>query len=296
LSRIAAASFAALLSFLFSIAATAQSPGPQDAEGAEHREQVWRIPATAGTPLMVATVMRPPGEARRPLVVINHGTPPDDSQRPKMRRPRFPWLSSWFVERGYVVVLPQRPSYGATGGNSTDDYGSCQNPDYRRSALGTAGEIKAVIDYMRNQPFVAPDRTIVVGHSTGGWGALAIASLNSPGVSGVINFAGGRGGQHFGALGSDVYGNCSPSSLVSAAATLGTTARVPSLWIYAENDSYFRPDLVRRMADAYRAGGAPIIFIAAGRQEGGDGHDLMISINGPSVWSAPVAQFLTGLK
>jgi dienelactone hydrolase len=241
---------------------------------------------------MVATVMRPPGEMRRPLVVINHGSPVDSADRAKMRRPRFVALSSWFVQRGYVVVLPQRPGYGMTGGNWTDDYGpSCQNADFRAGGLGTAAEIKAGIDYMRHQPFVAPDRTVVVGHSAGGWGAIALASLNPPGVSGVVNFAGGRGGQLFGIPGSDSYGNCAPNSLVSAAATMGMTARVPSLWIYAENDSFFRPELVRRMVGAYKAGGAPVTYVAAGPQSS-DGHNLFILNSGPAIWSGPISQML----
>ncbi|HMB75630.1 MAG TPA: hypothetical protein VKN76_04485, partial [Kiloniellaceae bacterium] len=49
--------------------------------------------------------------------------------------------------------------------------------------------------------------------------------------------------------------NCSPERLVAAAAGFGRTARVPTLWLYAENDSYFPPDLSRRMATAYTAAG-----------------------------------------
>src|SRR5882757_5450559 len=71
------------------------------------REQVVRIPGPGGVS-MVATVMRPPGEQRRPLAIINHGSPADGSQRPRMAPPRYQPLSSWFVERGYVVVLPLR--------------------------------------------------------------------------------------------------------------------------------------------------------------------------------------------
>ena len=82
---------------------------------AQSREQIVKIPAAGGVS-MIANVMRPPGEDKKPLVIINHGSPADGSQRAKMTPPRYSGLSSWFVSRGYVVVLPLRRGYGETGG------------------------------------------------------------------------------------------------------------------------------------------------------------------------------------
>lgn len=84
---------------------------------------------------MLATVTRPPGEAKSPRVVINHGSPADSSVRPRMERPRYTALSSWFVVRGYVVVLPLRRGYGATGRTWAESYGPCENPDYAGAGL-----------------------------------------------------------------------------------------------------------------------------------------------------------------
>ena len=50
------------------------------------------------------------------LVVMNHGSPPSAEERPYMTRPSFTAISSYFVARGYVVVLPLRRGYGTTGG------------------------------------------------------------------------------------------------------------------------------------------------------------------------------------
>src|SRR5215475_8266693 len=121
---------ALLLAVFFAAPAFAQAPGPQGPEGSKMREQEWRMPSASGSPLMVATVFRPPGEAKAPLVVMNHGSPPDASQRPKMARPQFTAISSFFVSHGYVVVLPLRRGYGATGGAWAEDYGRCGSPDY----------------------------------------------------------------------------------------------------------------------------------------------------------------------
>ncbi|MDP1750682.1 MAG: prolyl oligopeptidase family serine peptidase [Reyranella sp.] len=281
-----------LFAWIVSSPGGAQSVGPQDEERNVDREQVWRIPAAGGAPLMLATVMRPRGEARSPLVVINHGSPADNSVRPRMDRPRYSILSSWFVSRGYVVVLPMRRGYGATGGTWAENYGSCENPDYAGAGLQTASDIKAAIDYMRAQPFVKADRTIVVGQSAGGWGTVALSSLNPSGVSGMINFAGGRGGHQ--KLKGGGVGNCASNALISAAARYGATARVPMLWIYAANDSFFEPNLVRRMAEAYNGAGGRATYQAVG-PNGNDGHNLASSSKGSSVWSPLVEGFLSGL-
>ena len=222
------------------------------------REQEWRIPRPGGA-LMDATVFRPAGEARAPLVVVNHGSPDNAAERPRMTRPSFTAISSFFLSRGYVVVLPLRRGYGVTGGRWAEDYGRCDTPDYVHAGLETAADIRAAIDYMTTQPFVAPGRTIVVGQSAGGWGTLALSSLNPPGVPAMIDFAGGRGGHQ------PVPGGvCGPDFLVKGAAKFGSTARVPLLWITTANDSFFEPGLVARMVSAYNGAGGQATHRALG--------------------------------
>ena len=268
--------------------ASAQSPGLQGAEGSKMREQEWRIPAAGGSPLMVATVFRPPGNARAPLAVINHGSPDKSAARPTMSRPQFTALSTYFVSRGYVVVLPLRRGYGATGGRWAEDYGRCDTPDFTGAGLATATDIQATIDYMRGQPFVAPDRTIVVGQSAGGWGTLALSSRNPAGVPAMIDFAGGRAG-HQAVPG----GVCAPDFLVRAAAKYGSTARVPLLWVTTENDSFFNPALVRRMVEAYRDAGGNVTHKAL-EPFGKDGHSLAGTDSGARIWTPLVTEFLQG--
>jgi dienelactone hydrolase len=260
------------------------------AQGAA-REETVLIPAS-GT-AMITTVMRPPGRDKRPLVVINHGSPADSEQRPTMEPPRYPSLSSWFLARGYVVVLPLRRGYGQSGGTWAETYGSCETPDYFSAGLQGASDIKAAIDYMRGQPYVAADRTIVAGQSAGGWAAMALSSLNPPGVPGMVNFAGGRGGHQ--ELPRGGIGNCAPDALVKAAGRYGSTARVPMLWLYTANDSFFEPRLARRMVEAYAAAGGKATLRALG-PFGEDGHALAGSDSGVSMWSGPVEEILATQK
>ena len=251
-----------------------------------------KLPGPDGSTL-VARVMRPPGEARQPLVVINHGSPADSSQRAKMEPPRFTALSSWFLARGYVVALPLRRGYGESGGSWAEAYGRCDAPDYYSAGLQSAADVQATIDFMRTQPYVAPDRTLVVGQSAGGWATVALSSRNPPGVPGMVNFAGGRGGHQ--KLPGGGIGNCTPEALVQAAAKYGATARVPLLWIYAENDSFFEPALARRMVAAYDAAGGKATYRPVGAF-GRDGHSLAGSDGGAPIWQPLVQSFLATLK
>jgi dienelactone hydrolase len=248
----------------------------------------------SGTPdrYLRATVFRPDeigdtGSAgiRHPVVVINHGT--SDATRLSVSMPVYYWLSKWFVERGYVVVLPQRRGHGATGGALAESVGSCADPDHFNSGQIAADDIEAVVDFMSRQPFVAPKATVVAGVSTGGWASLALASRNPANVAAVINFSGGRGG-HAGGRRNAV---CGEQRLIDAARDYGHTARVPTTWIYAENDSYFGPELATAMASAWKSGGAPVdIHILPAY--GDEGHEIVNDQAGSTFWGAVLDRFL----
>ena len=97
---------------------------------------------------------------------------------------------------------------------------------------------------------------MLVGVSAGGWGSLAAASQGLDGLIGVVNFAGGRGSRGPNSV-------CSPDRLVEAAGRFGRSSRVPELWIYAENDMFFGPDLAARMHAAFTEAGGRAQLIQA---------------------------------
>lgn len=239
---------------------------------------------------MRTQVIRPPGAGPFPLAVLNHGSTQSEIQRRRWPAPKFPELAPWFVARGYVVAMPQRPGHGATGGPYLEDQNGCENADYLTSGNNTAASIVAAIDFMTAQPFVRRSGVIVVGQSAGAWGALALASSNLRRLKAVINFAGGRGGR----VNNRPNKNCAPDRLVATAGRFGRKARVPTLWIYTVNDSYFAPALSKRMADAYaRAGGRVEYHLLP--QFGSDGHELATSQAGKALWAPVVERFLKRL-
>lgn len=263
--------------------------GPYGPQGPRLREQLWILPSGDPALALRATVFRPEAPAtaarRLPLVVINHGT--SDLTRLSVSMPVFYWLSRWFVDRGYVVVLPQRRGHGATGGPLAESIGTCANPDHFASGQVAADDIAAVVSYMTRQPFIAPDQTVVVGISTGGWASLALASRNPTGVRAVVNFSGGRGGHAHGRSNAV----CGTRELIDAATAYGSTARVPTIWFYSRNDSYFGPKLATSMAEAWNGtGGKAALHLLP--PYGKDGHDLANDHAGWNLWGRALDEFL----
>jgi hypothetical protein len=106
-------------------------------------------------------------------------------------------------------------------------------------------------------------------------------------VKAIIVFAGGRGGR----VGGKPNNNCAPDKLVEATAEFGRSARTPMLWIYIENDTFFGPDLSKRMHGAYAgAGGSAEYHLMP--PFGSDGHFFINSPDAIPQWSPLVSQFL----
>jgi dienelactone hydrolase len=267
------------------------SAGPQGPEQGVIRRQPWLIPAQDGVTLMRTTVFRPPGAGPFPLAVVNHGSTQNELRRAAFRVPQFTAISRWLVARGYVVAVPQRPGHGETGGPYFEDQGTCANADYGKAGYGAAASIAAAIRFMTGQPFVRLPGVVVVGQSAGGWGALAFASQKPPQVAAVVAFAPGRGGRV-----NDVPGrNCAPDRLVAVARAFGATARLPTLWLYAENDSYFGPALSKRLVEAFRSAGGHAEYHLF-PPIGDDGHQMIANPDAVAIWGPVVAKFLSGVK
>ena len=101
---------------------------------------------------------------------------------------------------------------------------------------------------------------------------LAWGSTQRKGVVGIVSLSGGTGSMQPGI-------SCDEEALVSAIGSHGARSRTPRPWLYAENDTFFDPQLVGRMHAAYaQADGAAEAHIFGGLKE--DGHELWKRFDG----------------
>ena len=261
--------------------------GPQGAEAEPNREQQWLLPSPDPDTAAHAVLFRPPGDGPFRLAVIAHASTQNFLRRAQMPQPEYRALASWLVARGFAVLVPERPGHGATGGKYLEDQRGCDEADYSHAGRATAEEISAALNYLRGQAFIRPAGAVVLGHSAGGWGALALAGADPANVSAIVVFAAGRGG-HANDFPNQV---CAPHTLISSAAEFGHGARVPVTWLVAANDSYFPPDLSRKLADAFRHEGARVDFhvLAA---SGSEGHWLAETESGVKIAGADLERAL----
>jgi dienelactone hydrolase len=256
-----------VLGFLCTQAGLAQTRfGAQGPESEPDRMQQWLIPSPDPDTAARAILFRPPGDGPFRLAVIAHASTQNVLRRAQMPQSEYRALAAWLVARGFAVLVPERPGHGATGGRYLEDQGDCDEADYISAGRATAEAIAATLNYLRSQSFVRQDGAVILGHSAGAWGALASAGEKLKGVSAIIAFAAGRGG-HANDLPNQV---CARHRLVATAREFGKGARVPVTWLVAANDSYFSPELSRRLADAFRSGGGIVDFhvLAASGSEG----------------------------
>lgn len=220
--------------------------GAQGPEGVPNRRQDWLVPTQDQITASRAVLFRPEGKGPFRIAIIAHASTQNKIQRAQMPQPEYRALAAVLVARGYAVLVPERPGHGKTGGPYLEDQDGCDKPEYQLSGEATADSIDAALTFMRSQPFIRKEPALIVGHSAGGWGALAMAGHK--GVGAVIVFAPGRGGR------ANNHPNeiCATDRLLAAASAFGEEATAPVTWLVAENDTYFPPDFSRQLADAFR--------------------------------------------
>jgi dienelactone hydrolase len=262
--------------------------GPQGREGSYYSEQVWHIPLKNEPGRRIAAILYK-GTGNRPLAILTHGTEADPKKNADWRVGLYPHAIEYFIKAGYHVAVVHRRGYGLSGGSPSEKF-ACVLPNHLLAGDNAANDIISVLDYLARASFIRDKDAIVVGQSTGGWSAVAVAAHNHPKIKAVINFAGGRNG-----ISGKDKSICGLDDLVRDASVFGKKAKTPSLWIYAKNDSLFKEDVVSRMVASYKSGGAPLEFHML-EKFGRDGHSLFPNPNGMKDWGPIVKSFIVNLK
>lgn len=251
-------------------------------------EREVRIPfASAGRDGLDALLVYVDLPGKHPLVVLTHGSARSVEQHANVT----PWQqlpqALWFARRGWVALVVVRRGYGTSGGSPDTDHGGhcserrAEPTDYASVGLYAADDMRAAIEYGRGLPEVDGTHIVAAGVSSGGFATVALTANPPPGLVAAISFAGGRGSQ----ADHDV---CDPGNLINAFHEFGKRSRVPMLWIYAQNDKFFWPELAQKFETAFRSGGGRDRLVIA-PPDGEDGHHLFYDV---PAWSGMVDIFL----
>ena len=228
-----------------------------------------------------AYIARPANPAPAPFAILNHGKPPGAHEVAAMRADGMAFHAREFARRGFVAVAFLRRGFGISEGESAIRSDGCKGVNRHAEGLEAAKDVMAVLDWTKRLAYVDPARGVIVGQSHGGFATVATSSLNPPGVVAMINFAGGIGSRDR---------PCGEAGLIEAAERYGKTAKLPTLWVYTENDRLFGPVLSSAMHRAYSGmgGNAEYKLMPPFRD---DGHYLF-SMNGGETWIPLIDAFL----
>jgi len=220
----------------------------------------------------------PPGQGPFPLIVLNHGKEAGTTRQPDAK---FIWQAEKFVARGYAVLVPNREGIANSGGT----YVSGCNVE--TSARHWADSVQAAIDYVRTLPYVDATKIVVIGQSQGGITTVALGERNLPGVVGIVNFAGGNRNDKCGGW---------ENSLVSDYKDFGADSKVPALFLYGDNDSFWGDGtLSKQFFAAYHTGNPNSTYIDEGTFADGDSHQFFHRKTGYATWAQPLWKFFDSL-
>ena len=239
----------------------------------------------------------PQGTGPFPVMLFSHGRDPSAARRARLAVGVSHAQLVFWLARGVAVVAPVRPGYGdpaeadvEDNGLRVDDAGRCVgHADFERPTVAALHAVDATLRWLRSQPWADAGHVMLVGQSVGGLVSVAAGAHSPPGVVGIVNFAGGAGGNAEHAPGS----SCSPDLVEALFADYGRTTTLPSLWIYALDDQYWGAAAPRAWHAAFARGGSASTFVQAPALGDGDGHGL--SRRSPALWGPAVDEFLARL-
>lgn len=281
------------LGLLAILLACAAMPASAQALSQALNESVFTVPVSVldlrGHPVsgpMTVTQFKPAGAGPFPLAILLHGRGPDRAAIPRFR---YTAAARWLLARGFAVLVPTRLGYGLSDPSiDPEGAGRCGQRRYTPALEAAASSTVQLIDYARQLSFIDARHTLIIGQSYGGATAIALAAKRVDGVVGVINFAGGSGGDPDKRPGAP----CDADKLSLTFAHYGESSRVPTLWVYTANDKWMGVDAPQRWFATFKHAGGVGQFLAM-PAFGDDGHALFGK--GIAIWRPDADRFLDTL-
>jgi pimeloyl-ACP methyl ester carboxylesterase len=249
-------------------------------------ERVIMAPGKSGQ--IEISVHTPPGLGPFPLLVFNHGDAEMSHPSVKYKaRFRDPVITATFLKLGLAVAIPARPGVGRSDGRYSYSHYAVNDGDASYKARQHSEAVLSALNGLKQATDLKQDQVLLAGQSAGGDTVMYMSTLALPGFRGVINFSGGRSNHRQGET--PTFEN---KMMIEGWADLGRVAKVPAMLVFAENDSRYSANTIRKSAQAYRdAGGQADLLLTSPLT--GDGHFIH---QNPTLWSSAVARFITGLK
>ena len=230
--------------------------------------------------LEALTVKRADATGRLPVALIAHGKPDNLQSMLDNRALAYLGQARDLANRGYLAVVPIRRGFGQSDGPIAVSV-TCKTPSFTPRFSADADDLAATLDAVARRPDADPTRAIAIGVSAGGAAVTALSARNPKNLRAVINISGGLRTQ----------GCPKEDLLVDAFRAYGAKSRVPNLWVYAKNDSFFGPDVVSRMQTAFLDGGGDVKLVMY-EPVGSDGHYLFNLGVGRRMWLQEMDGFL----
>ena len=227
-----------------------------------------------------ALIVRPvAATGRLPVALLTHGSTRDALT---LRASNHRRQAHDLAYRGYLAVVLVRRGFGWSWSPDAPRPAlvSCSTTAAQRAAEIDAHQLALALRALAGRADADPTRTVAIGVSAGGRAVLALAALNPEGLKAVVNVS---GGVRRIVVAKDELA-CPMGPEMDATAALGAKTTVPSLWLFAENDSYFAPSFRQMMFDRYRAAGGPAIFRTTPSLAPHDGHTMFSHPIGRQDW------------
>lgn len=144
-------------------------------------------------------IYKPTKDGKFPTLVLNHGSTGTGMVTTRFKQPvDMPVVASFFVQRGWAVVIPARRGRAGSDGKYDEGFSTIRALGYScfpsRSIAGAdraLRDIEVAMTAILDMPFVDQARVAIGGVSRGGALSIAYAGTHLAQVRAVINFVGG---------------------------------------------------------------------------------------------------------
>lgn len=243
-----------------------------------------------GKPVTLEVVIyKPAGNGPFPALMFNHGST-GNGDNPALFTSTYTSaaLARFFIDKGWLVAFPQRRGRGKSDGLYDEGFEvnrsrySC-DPQLSLPGLEHAlSDMDAAYSYLAARPDVDSKRLLIGGQSRGGIASSVYAATRPMQFVGVVNFVGGWI--------SDRCPGAGAINTVSFRRAAGFAS--PMLWLYGENDPFYKISHSKSNFDAFTQAGGKGSFRVFDAGSGRNGHGI---ISQSDLWRSAMDDYLKQL-